>query len=332
MLLAASSSPPRGPLSCPQDSAAGRHARGVRLVSLDVVPPKSAAACLDAAAPAGPGRTQQGRDPHHPRHRRRVRRCQPAARPKRNDLARQGRRQPVLRAVHPDARQLRLRRPRLGAETSDFAASSSSINKGETFIDTAKNIEAMGIDVVVVRHSVPGARTCCRATSACSVINAGDGAHEHPTQGLLDIFTIRQDKGRDRGADGRPGRRHRPQPGRPQQHPRPDEAGGEGDRLRPADAGAAGDRPSWASRSPTTSTTSCRECDVVNLLRIQFERQRSGLFPSIREYVRLFGMTRQRLARGQAGHAAAGPRPDQPRRRDDARGGRRAATRRSCSR
>ena len=88
---------------------------------------------------------------------------------------------------------------RLSADTIDFTASSSSVSKGESFIDTAKNIEAMGIDVVVVRHSVPGAPHLLARHLACSIINAGDGAHEHPTQGLLDIFTIRRLKGRVEG-------------------------------------------------------------------------------------------------------------------------------------
>src|SRR5207237_3373934 len=88
---------------------------------------------------------------------------------------------------------------RLSADTLDFTPSSSSLSKGETFIDTAKNIEAMGIDVMVVRHSTPGAPHLLSKHLACSVINAGDGAHEHPTQGLLDIFTIRQTKGRIEG-------------------------------------------------------------------------------------------------------------------------------------
>src|SRR4029079_8825047 len=85
---------------------------------------------------------------------------------------------------------------RLGADVVDFAPSGSSTSKGETFIDTAKNIEAMGIDVMVVRHSSSGAPYLLSQHLGCSVINAGDGAHEHPTQGLLDIFTIRQLKGR----------------------------------------------------------------------------------------------------------------------------------------
>src|SRR5271167_5133675 len=85
---------------------------------------------------------------------------------------------------------------RLSADTLDFTPSSSSLSKGESFIDTAKNIEAMGVDVMVVRHTTSGAPHLLAQHLGCSVINAGDGAHEHPTQGLLDIFTIRQLKGR----------------------------------------------------------------------------------------------------------------------------------------
>jgi aspartate carbamoyltransferase catalytic subunit len=87
---------------------------------------------------------------------------------------------------------------RLGADTLDFSPSGSSTAKGETFIDTAKNIEAMGIDAVVVRHSSPGAPHILAKylLPHVRVINAGDGAHEHPTQALLDIFTIRQRLGR----------------------------------------------------------------------------------------------------------------------------------------
>src|SRR5262249_36351873 len=76
---------------------------------------------------------------------------------------------------------------RLSADTIDFSAGGSSLSKGETYIDTAKNIEAMGADVMVVRHSSPGAPHLLSKHLQCSVINAGDGAHEHPTQGLLDI-------------------------------------------------------------------------------------------------------------------------------------------------
>jgi aspartate carbamoyltransferase catalytic subunit len=85
---------------------------------------------------------------------------------------------------------------RLSADTQDFTASVSSLSKGETFIDTAKNIEAMGADVMVVRHPTPGAPHLLAQHVGASIINAGDGAHEHPTQGLLDLLTIRDHKGR----------------------------------------------------------------------------------------------------------------------------------------
>src|SRR5581483_10407557 len=84
---------------------------------------------------------------------------------------------------------------RLSADTIDFTPSGSSLSKGETFIDTAKNIEAMGVDVMIVRHTSPGAPLLLAQNLHCSVVNAGDGAHEHPTQGLLDILTIRRAKG-----------------------------------------------------------------------------------------------------------------------------------------
>ena len=88
---------------------------------------------------------------------------------------------------------------RLGADTIDFSASTSSLSKGETVIDTAKNIEAMGVDAMIVRHRTPGTPNLLAENLNCSVINAGDGPHEHPTQGLLDILTIRQRKGRIEG-------------------------------------------------------------------------------------------------------------------------------------
>ncbi|HID21727.1 MAG TPA: aspartate carbamoyltransferase catalytic subunit, partial [Planctomycetaceae bacterium] len=84
---------------------------------------------------------------------------------------------------------------RLSADTVEFTSSGSSVSKGETFFDTARNIEAMGVDLVVVRHSTPGAPHLLAKHNKSSVINAGDGTHEHPTQGLLDIFTIREHRG-----------------------------------------------------------------------------------------------------------------------------------------
>lgn len=187
---------------------------------------------------------------------------------------------------------------RLSADTLDFTTSGSSLSKGETFIDTAKNIEAMGVDVIIVRHNVPGAPHLLARNLGVSVINAGDGAHEHPTQGLLDIFTIRQIKGRVEGLT----------------------VGLVGDILhsRVARSNIHGLLKLGAKvivcGPPTLVPPSIRDlgveisyklddilprCDVINLLRIQFERQRSGLFPSIHEYARLFGMHIDRLRRAK---------------------------------
>lgn len=197
---------------------------------------------------------------------------------------------------------------RLGADTADFAASSSSVQKGESFIDTARNIEAMGIDAVIVRHSVPGTPHLLAQHLKCAVINAGDGAHEHPTQGLLDIFTIRQIKGRIEGltvalvgdiAHSRVARSnihgltklgaHVIVCGPPT--------------LIPADIGKLGVEVAYRIDDILP------RCDVVNVLRIQFERQRSGLFPSISEYFRLFGMHAERLRRAPSDILLLAPGP-----------------------
>src|SRR5437588_8249192 len=81
---------------------------------------------------------------------------------------------------------------RLSADLIDFTERGSSVSKGETLIDTARNIEAMGVDIIVIRHPAAGAATLLARTVKCSIVNAGDGAHEHPTQGLLDLYTIRE--------------------------------------------------------------------------------------------------------------------------------------------
>jgi len=187
---------------------------------------------------------------------------------------------------------------RIGADTLDFTPSSSSISKGETFIDTAKNIEAMGIDVMVVRHSSPGAPHLLAQHLGCSIINAGDGAHEHPTQGLLDIFTIRQRKGRLEGLTvGLVGDIAHSRVARSNIHG-----------LLKLGARVIVCGP--PTLVPETITqlgveVSARlddilpRCDVINMLRIQFERQRHGLFPSIHEYARLFGVDSERLRRAK---------------------------------
>jgi aspartate carbamoyltransferase catalytic subunit len=187
---------------------------------------------------------------------------------------------------------------RLSADTQDFTASASSISKGESFIDTAKNIEAMGADVMVVRHPTPGAPHLLAQHVGASIINAGDGAHEHPTQGLLDLMTIRRAKGRLEGLT----------------------VGLVGDisHSRVARSNVWGLTKLGAHVilcGPPTLVPKRMEqlgcevvyhldevlprLDVINVLRIQFERDQRSVFPSIAEYVRLFGMTRERLAKGK---------------------------------
>ncbi len=187
---------------------------------------------------------------------------------------------------------------RLGADTIDFSASTSSLSKGETFIDTAKNIEAMGIDLVVVRHRTPGAPQLLAQNLQCSVINAGDGAHEHPTQGLLDIMTIRQRKGRLAGLTvalvGDIA------------HSRTARSNIWGLKKLGAHVIVCGPStlvsPRWEELGVEYSYSLDEilpRVDVLNLLRIQFERQNTRPFPSVREYAHLYAMNRERLARAK---------------------------------
>ena len=187
---------------------------------------------------------------------------------------------------------------RLSADVLDFTPSSSSLSKGETFIDTGKNIEAMGIDLMVVRHSSAGAPHLLSQHLGCGIINAGDGAHEHPTQGLLDIFTIRQRKGRLEGltvclvgdiAHSRVARSNIH--GLSKLGARVIVCGPP--TLVPPAIRALGVEVSHDLDAVLP------QCDVINMLRIQFERQRSGLFPSIQEYARLFRMDSIRLAKAK---------------------------------
>jgi aspartate carbamoyltransferase catalytic subunit len=187
---------------------------------------------------------------------------------------------------------------RLGADTVDFAASGSSLSKGESFIDTAKNIEALSIDVVVVRHSVPGTPHLLAHELKASVVNAGDGAHEHPTQGLLDIFTIRQMKGRVEGLTvGLVGDIAHSRVARSNIH------GLLKLGARVIVCGPSTLVPPAITRLGVEVAHNLDEilpqCDVVNVLRIQFERQRSGLFPSIQEYFHLFGMHSERMRKAK---------------------------------
>jgi aspartate carbamoyltransferase catalytic subunit len=185
---------------------------------------------------------------------------------------------------------------RLGADTVDFSASTSSVSKGETFIDTAKNIEAMGVDVVIVRHRTPGTPQLLAQNLCCGVINAGDGPHEHPTQGLLDIMTIQQRCGRIEGLTvalvGDIA------------HSRTARSNIWGLKKLGANVIVCGPStlvsPRWAELGVEYSYSLdaiLPRVDVLNLLRIQFERQYTRPFPSVREYAHLYAMNRQRLAK-----------------------------------
>ena len=185
---------------------------------------------------------------------------------------------------------------RLGADMLDFSASTSSLSKGETLIDTAKNIEAMGVDAVIIRHSTPGTPKLLSENLRCSVINAGDGPHEHPTQGLLDILTVRQRFGRIEGLTvalvGDIA------------HSRTARSNIWGLKKLGAHVIVCGPStlvsPRWRELGVETSYSLddiLPRVDVLNLLRIQFERQSRRPFPSVREYALLYAMDRQRLAR-----------------------------------
>lgn len=185
---------------------------------------------------------------------------------------------------------------RLSADTIDFTAGTSSVNKGESFIDTAKNLEAMGIDVVVVRHGVPGAPHLLARHLDAAIVNAGDGAHEHPTQGLLDAFTIRRRLGRIEGLTvALVGDIAHSRVARSNLHVLT-KLGAKVILCGPPTLIPPGIQRLGVEVAYRFDEILPR-LDVINLLRIQFERQRSGLFPSIHEYADLFGMNAARLAR-----------------------------------
>lgn len=185
---------------------------------------------------------------------------------------------------------------RLSADIINFAADASSFKKGETLKDTARNLEALNADIIVIRHKAAGAPHFLARFLNAHVVNAGDGAHEHPTQALLDVFTIREKKGAIAGLN----------------------VTILGDILYSRVARSA----IWCLRKLGANVTLCgpstlvprifeqmgcrvthdmddalAEADVINLLRIQHERQRKTMFPSIGEYASLFGLNRARLAK-----------------------------------
>ena len=185
---------------------------------------------------------------------------------------------------------------RLSADVINFTAEASSLKKGETLKDTARNLEALNADFIIIRHSAAGAPHFLTRFLKASVVNAGDGAHEHPTQALLDVFTIREIKGRVEG-------------------------------LRVTILGdilysRVARSNIWALLKLGAKVTLCGpstlvprvfeqmgcyvtydvdeaivQADIINLLRIQHERQRKTMFPSIGEYTSLFGVNKARFAR-----------------------------------
>ncbi len=185
---------------------------------------------------------------------------------------------------------------RLSADTMIFTAKGSSVAKGETTLDTVRNVEAMGVDVFVIRHSQPGAPHLVSRKVAASIINAGDGPHEHPTQALLDIFTMRQRLGEVAG--------RRVAIVGDIAHSRVARSNILGLRKLGAEVVVVG--PPTMVPSAITAM-GCQishslddvlgDVDVINMLRIQFERFGSSLFPSLREYSKVYGLNSQRLAR-----------------------------------
>src|SRR5436853_2909574 len=184
---------------------------------------------------------------------------------------------------------------RLTADVINFSAEASSLKKGETLKDTARNLEALNADIIIIRHSATGAPHFLSRFLKGSVVNAGDGAHEHPTQALLDTFTIREKKGKIEGLN----------------------VTILGDILYSRVARSN----IWALRKLGAHVTLCGPstlvpktfeqmgckvtynveeaiagADVINLLRIQHERQRQTMFPSIGEYTAMFGLNKERFA------------------------------------
>jgi aspartate carbamoyltransferase catalytic subunit len=185
---------------------------------------------------------------------------------------------------------------RLSADTVNIAASGSSVQKGETLVDTARNLEAMRIDMVVIRHASSGAARFLAERIPSNVINAGDGRHEHPTQALLDMLTIRDHLGRLDGV--------RVCIVGDILHSRVARSNVWGLSKLGAEVGVCGPRtllPSAIEELGVHVFPHVEEAiewaDVLNILRLQLERMHGGFVPSLREYNRVFGVTRERVER-----------------------------------
>jgi aspartate carbamoyltransferase catalytic subunit len=185
---------------------------------------------------------------------------------------------------------------RLSADTVNVAVSGSSVSKGETLVDTAKNLEAMRIDMVVIRHGASGAAQFLGRRIRSNVINAGDGKHEHPTQGLLDMLTIRDKVGHIEGVKvclvG------------DILHSRVARSNLWGLTKLGAEVAVCGPRSllprgieGLGVRVFGRIEEAIEWADVLNVLRLQLERMEKGFIPSLREYYRVFGVTMERLER-----------------------------------
>jgi aspartate carbamoyltransferase catalytic subunit len=185
---------------------------------------------------------------------------------------------------------------RLSADTVNVTASGSSVSKGETLVDTARNLEAMRIDMVVIRHGSSGAARFLAERIESNVINAGDGTHEHPTQGLLDMLTLRDHFKRLEGlkicicGDVL--------------HSRVARSNIWGLLKMGAQVGVCGPRsllPNAIDQFDVTVFDRIEDAiqwaDALNILRLQLERMQGGYIPSLREYNRVFGVSSERLAR-----------------------------------
>lgn len=183
---------------------------------------------------------------------------------------------------------------RLSADTVNFSTSTSSTKKGETFKDTVRNIEAMKVDMIVVRHESAGVPHFLTKISNCNVINAGDGRHEHPTQALLDIYSIREKLGKVDGlkvcivGDV--------------SHSRVALSNIYGLKAMGAEVSVCGPATMlpWQIESLGVKVyhdvnEAIKNNDVMNVLRIQLEREAGASIPSLREYHNYFGITKERL-------------------------------------
>ena len=197
----------------------------------------------------------------------------------------------------------------LGADVVNITAGTSSVVKGESLRDTLYTIEAMGVDAIVMRHKAEGAAAYAASVVSPVILNAGDGAHAHPSQGLLNLYTIEENKGGLAGlkvailGDVL--------------HSRVARSDIHAMRMMGMDVHVAGPRtllPRFLSEEDGVTVHDRIEdaiegADVIEVLRIQLERMKGGLFPSTREYARLFGLNEERLAHANEGALVLHPGP-----------------------